>query len=82
MYRHRRAACNILDIAALSLASGRRLTHVPEELRGTYAGLGSTWAIDYFKHLGVTAVELLPVHAHIDDKALVVTYPGLFKRIQ
>jgi glycogen operon protein len=44
---------------------------VPLELRGTYAGLGSTWAIDYFKHLGVTAVELLPVHAHIDDKALV-----------
>ena len=25
---------------------------VPPELRGTYAGLGSTWAIDYFKHLG------------------------------
>ena len=44
---------------------------VPPELRGTYAGLGSTWAIDYFKHLGVTAIELLPVHAHIDDKALV-----------
>jgi isoamylase len=44
---------------------------VPPELRGTYAGLGSTWAIDYFKHLGVTAVELLPVHARIDDKALV-----------
>src|SRR5258707_3916412 len=44
---------------------------VPPELRGTYAGLGSTWAIDYFKHLGVTAVELLPVHTHLDDKALV-----------
>src|SRR5438552_4022938 len=44
---------------------------LPPELRGTYAGLGSTWAIDYFKHLGVTAVELLPVHAHVDDKALV-----------
>ncbi len=44
---------------------------VPPELRGTYAGLGSTWAIDYFKRLGVTAVELLPVHAHVDDKALV-----------
>ena len=44
---------------------------VPPELRGTYAGLGSTWAIDYFKHLGVTTVELLPVQAHIDDKALV-----------
>ena len=44
---------------------------VPEELRGTYAGLGSASAIDYFKKLGVTAVELLPVHAHIDDKSLI-----------
>ncbi len=43
---------------------------VPEELRGTYAGLGSTGAIDYLKNLGITAVELLPVHAHIDDKVL------------
>jgi isoamylase len=45
--------------------------HVPPEVRGTYAGVGSTWAIDYFKQLGITAVELLPVHAHIDDKALI-----------
>ena len=44
---------------------------VPEELRGTYAALGSAPAIDYFKKLGVTAVELLPVHTHIDDKALI-----------
>ena len=44
---------------------------VPEELRGTYAALGSPAAIDYFKKLGVTAVELLPVHAHIDDKVLI-----------
>jgi isoamylase len=44
---------------------------VPEELRGTYAALASPMAIDYFKKLGVTALELLPVHAHIDDKALV-----------
>jgi isoamylase len=44
---------------------------VPEELRGTYAALGSPAAIDYFKKLGLTAVELLPVHAHIDDKALI-----------
>src|SRR6202035_5159209 len=44
---------------------------VPEELRGTYAALGSPSAIDYFKKLGVTAVELLPVHAHIDDKGLI-----------
>jgi isoamylase len=45
--------------------------NVPENLRGTYAGLGSTAAIDYLKKLGVTAVELLPVHAHIDDKVLI-----------
>ena len=44
---------------------------LPEQLRGTYAGLGSPAAIDYFKKLGVTAVELLPVHAHIDEKLLV-----------
>jgi isoamylase len=44
---------------------------VPEGLRGTYAGLGSAAAIDYFKKLGVTAVELLPVHAHVDDKVLI-----------
>jgi isoamylase len=44
---------------------------VPEELRGTYAGLGSEAGIDYLKNLGVTAVELLPVHTHIDDKVLI-----------
>ncbi len=44
---------------------------VPEEIRGTYAGLGSEPAIAYLKDLGVTAVELLPVHAYINDKALV-----------
>jgi isoamylase len=44
---------------------------VPEQLRGTYAALGSPAAIDYLQKLGVTAVELLPVHTHIDDKNLV-----------
>jgi glycogen operon protein len=43
---------------------------VPEQLRGTYAGLGSAAAIKYLKDLGITAVELLPVHQHIDDKIL------------
>ena len=43
---------------------------VPKDLRGTYAGMGSPAAIEYLKNLGVTAVELLPVHAHIDDKVL------------
>src|ERR1700730_10023378 len=45
--------------------------NVPEPLRGTYAGLGTDPAISYLKSLDVTAVELLPVHAHVDDKALI-----------
>jgi glycogen operon protein len=44
---------------------------VPEELRGTYAGLASRAAITYLKKLGVTAVELMPVHDFLDDKRLV-----------
>jgi isoamylase len=43
---------------------------IPEPLRGTYAGLGSPQAINYFKHLGVTAIELLPVHQHVNSKHL------------
>ncbi len=44
---------------------------VPEEMRGSYAGLGSSAAIKYLTELGVTAVELLPVHAFVNDKILV-----------
>ena len=40
---------------------------VPENLRGTYAGLAHPASINYLKMLGVTAVELLPVHHFIDD---------------
>jgi isoamylase len=43
---------------------------VPEEIRGTYAGLASPAAIKYFKDLGVTTIELLPVHEHVDDSIL------------
>jgi isoamylase len=43
---------------------------IDPELRGTYSGLATTAAINYFKNLGVTAVELLPVHAHIDAQHL------------
>jgi len=44
---------------------------VPEELRGTYLGLASDAAIEHLVGLGVTAVELLPVHAFVQDKHLV-----------
>ncbi len=44
---------------------------IPEELRGTYAGLGQPEVIDYLHTLGVTAIELLPVHHHISEQFLV-----------
>ena len=45
--------------------------NVPEDLRGTYAGLASPAAIEHLRSLGVTAVELLPVHYHVDERFLV-----------
>ncbi|HWA97775.1 MAG TPA: glycogen debranching protein GlgX [Pirellulales bacterium] len=44
---------------------------VPEKLRGTYAGLGTDPVIKHLQSLGVTAIELLPVHHHVDDRTLV-----------
>jgi len=44
---------------------------IPEKLRGSYAGVANEKTIRYLKNLGVTAVELLPVHTHLDDKGLV-----------
>ncbi len=43
---------------------------VPAHLQGTYAGLGVKEIIDYVKSLGVTAIELLPVHTFVDDSHL------------
>jgi isoamylase len=43
---------------------------IPPELRGTYAGLAHPVAVDYLKKLGITAVELMPVHEFVDDKRL------------
>lgn len=44
---------------------------IPEELRGTYSGLASAPAIRYLKKLGVTAVELMPVHHFLQDRHLI-----------
>ena len=44
---------------------------VPEDLRGKYLGLGSRPAIDYLKRLGITAVELLPIHQFVHSQHLV-----------
>ncbi|HUQ75815.1 MAG TPA: alpha-amylase family glycosyl hydrolase, partial [Burkholderiales bacterium] len=48
----------------------QRHPEVPEQLRGTYAGLSTAPVVDYLRRLGVTAVELLPVHAFVDEKRL------------
>jgi isoamylase len=49
---------------------GMGLADLPAELRGTYAGLAHPAAIAHFKALGVTTLELLPVHYHLDEPAL------------
>lgn len=43
---------------------------IPTRLRGTYAGLAAEPAINHLRALGVTAVQLLPVHARVDERAL------------
>jgi isoamylase len=43
---------------------------VPKKLRGTYAGLACEPVVEYLKQLGVTAVELLPIHAFLQDNHL------------
>ena len=49
------------------------MTHpgVPEDIRGTYAAIGHPAIIDHLRELGVTAVELLPVHQFVNDSHLV-----------
>jgi isoamylase len=43
---------------------------VPEEWRGKFSGLGDPRVIEYLRRLGVTSVELQPIHAFIDDRNL------------
>jgi glycogen operon protein len=43
---------------------------IPEELRGTYAGLAHPATIEYLLDLGVTTIELLPVHQHVAEQRL------------
>lgn len=43
---------------------------IPEEIRGTYAAIGHPVTIDYLKKLGITAVELMPVHHFVSDRHL------------
>ncbi|MFL5148719.1 MAG: glycogen debranching enzyme GlgX, partial [Microvirga sp.] len=44
---------------------------VPQAMRGTYDALGHPAVIDHLVRLGITAIELLPIHAFVDDRFLV-----------
>ena len=48
----------------------KKFTELPEELRGSYAALGHPKAIEYLTRLGITAVELMPVHQFAHDAHL------------
>jgi isoamylase len=48
-----------------------RHPEIPEALRGTYAGLATPPVVDYLRRLGVSTVELMPVHHFVDDRHLV-----------
>ena len=48
-----------------------RHPQVPPQLRGTYGALATTPVVEHLKRLGVTTVELMPVHAFVDDRYLV-----------
>ncbi|MGH7916171.1 MAG: glycogen debranching protein GlgX, partial [Candidatus Binataceae bacterium] len=49
----------------------QRHPEVPPELRGTYAGLASPAVIEYLRSLGITAVELMPIHQFVADRHLI-----------
>ena len=49
----------------------RQMEPVPPGLRGTFAGLACESAIEHLRHLGITAVELLPVQAFNDERRLI-----------
>jgi len=54
-------------------AKGYTMRHpeVPPQLRGTYGGIATEPVIEHLKRLGVTAIDLLPIHSFVNDKRLV-----------
>jgi glycogen operon protein len=49
----------------------KRLPGVADKLQGTYAGLASEAAVQHLRDLGITAVEIMPVHHHVDERHLI-----------
>jgi isoamylase len=48
-----------------------RRPDVPDQMRGTFAGLSTAPVVEYLQTLGITAVELLPIHAFLHDRHLI-----------
>jgi len=48
----------------------KQFPKIKEKLRGTFAGLGQKEVVDYIRSLGVTSVELLPIHSFVNDSQL------------
>src|SRR5271165_3417080 len=48
----------------------KQFPKIKDKLRGTFAGLGQKEVVDYIRSLGVTSVELLPIHAFVNDSQL------------
>ncbi|MEM7218955.1 MAG: glycogen debranching protein GlgX [Pseudomonadota bacterium] len=69
-FRPRHALAESLIYEAHARGLTRLNGAVPEHVRGTYAGLGSAALIDHLRGLGVTSLELLPVHASISESHL------------
>ena len=68
--RRRRWADTVIYEAARQGPHEAAHPHVPEHLRGTYAGLAHPAVVDYLRDLGVTTVELLPVHQFVSEPRL------------
>jgi len=70
--RHPRTPWHKMIIYELHVKGFTQLhPEIPEKLRGTYAGLASEFVIHHLTRLGVTAIELLPVHYFLNDRHLV-----------
>jgi glycogen operon protein len=66
---HRRSADSVIYETHVKGFTARH-PDIPPELRGTYAGLGHEAATSYLRDLGVTAVELLPLHEYVPEAFL------------
>ena len=70
--RHPRVAANERVIYEMHVGGyTKRHPDVPQAAQGKFAGLCTSQVIDHLKSLGVTTIELLPVHAWVDDRPLV-----------